>query len=100
MISIILAAGRGTRMSPLTDDTPKSLLPFKGETVLTRLIGQIDRRTKDRIIVVVGHEKGRIIDAVNSENEDRGELCVAYLAELTLGSVRTNKAILTSLISP
>jgi choline kinase len=78
MISIILAAGRGTRMSPLTDDTPKSLLPFKGETVLTRLIGQIDRRTKDRIIVVVGHEKDRIIDAVNSANEDRVEFIINY----------------------
>ena len=78
MISIILAAGRGTRMSPLTDDTPKSLLPFKSETLLTRLIRQIDRRTKDRIIVVVGHEKDRIIDAVNSANEDRVEFIINY----------------------
>ncbi len=37
---LILAAGRGTRLKPYTDDTPKSLLPLGNTNILRRLLEQ------------------------------------------------------------
>ncbi len=41
MRAMILAAGRGARMRPLTDTCPKPLLPVHGEPMLVRLIKQL-----------------------------------------------------------
>lgn len=42
--AMILAAGFGTRLKPLTETTPKALIPYKGkpmiENVLSKLIGE------------------------------------------------------------
>lgn len=37
MIAIVLAAGYGTRLYPLTENTPKALLPVGKETILSHL---------------------------------------------------------------
>lgn len=63
---IILAAGQGTRMSPLTDHTPKSLLPIGDSTILIRLIKQILKRNTGQTTVVVGHEKERITQNIEA----------------------------------
>lgn len=39
--AIILAGGRGTRLSPLTDETPKPLMPFLGKSLLERIIEKL-----------------------------------------------------------
>lgn len=42
MKAIILAAGYATRMYPLTENTPKPLLPFRGSTVIDHIIAQVN----------------------------------------------------------
>jgi len=59
MRAIILAAGMGTRLRPLTNDTPKSLVKVAGEPMAERQIRFLKEKGIDDIIVVTGylHEK-------------------------------------------
>lgn len=59
MRAIILAAGMGTRLRPLTLTTPKSLIKVSGEPLLERQIKFLQEKSINEIIVVTGylHEK-------------------------------------------
>ena len=41
MKAIIMAAGYATRMYPLTENTPKPLLPVNGKPIITHIIGKV-----------------------------------------------------------
>jgi len=66
MSVIVLAAGQGTRMGSLTNDIPKSLLPFGDNNVLVRLIRQILDFYEGDVIVVVGYMKEQVINTLHS----------------------------------
>lgn len=59
MRAILLAAGMGTRLRPLTNDTPKSLVKVAGEPMAERQIRFLKEKGINEIIVVTGylHEK-------------------------------------------
>lgn len=52
---MILAAGRGERMRPLSDRVPKPLLPVAGKPLIARLIDQLARCGIADIVVNVSH---------------------------------------------
>lgn len=55
--AVILAAGKGTRLSPLTDDKPKALLEIGGVPIIERVIGMLEAsEVVDRIIIVIRPE--------------------------------------------
>jgi choline kinase len=64
MKAIILAAGEGKRLQPLTKEKPKCLLKHKDETILERLINQIKRQGIEKIIVIVGYLKEKVIEKI------------------------------------
>ncbi len=54
--ALLLAAGTGSRLSPLTDMTPKCLVHVNEFTILERLIRSLQEYDFKRLVVVVGHQ--------------------------------------------
>lgn len=55
MRAILLAAGMGTRLRPLTLDTPKSLIEVNGKPLLERQVEYLKEKGVEEIIVVTGY---------------------------------------------
>ncbi len=63
MKAVILAAGRGKRMMPLTTDTPKPLLKVAGKTLLDHTIGLLPTEVTE-IVVVVNYLGEQIVEYI------------------------------------
>ncbi|UCH15597.1 MAG: nucleotidyltransferase family protein [Bacteroidales bacterium] len=62
MKAMILAAGEGTRLKPLTNNIPKALLEIKGKPLLEHTINYLKHFGVDEIIINVHHFAEQIID--------------------------------------
>jgi hypothetical protein len=69
--ALLLAAGVGARLAPLTHALPKCLVPVSGMPILGRLVRALDSHEIDRLVIVAGY---------------RAEMIRAYLGE-TFGGV-------------
>lgn len=58
----ILAAGEGTRLRPLTLETPKALLPIGGRPLIAHTINWLQRHSVSRIMVNLHHRGDMIRD--------------------------------------
>jgi glucose-1-phosphate thymidylyltransferase len=58
--AVIPAAGRGTRLRPLTDDRPKPLVEVAGEPLLAHALRALEPLAPGRVVVVTGHLGERI----------------------------------------
>lgn len=56
MKSVILAAGKGERLDPLTQTRPKSFMPILGSTVIERIISFLENSSIKDILVVIPNE--------------------------------------------
>lgn len=55
MKAMILAAGKGTRVRPLTNEMPKPMIPIIGKPVMEYLIEELERHGFDEIMINVSH---------------------------------------------
>ncbi|GGL59551.1 bifunctional sugar-1-phosphate nucleotidylyltransferase/acetyltransferase [Halocalculus aciditolerans] len=63
MKAVVMAAGEGTRMGPLTKTRPKPLLPVAGTTLLENVMDQcVD--AVDGFVLVVGHQSEMVEERV------------------------------------
>ncbi len=67
MHAVVLAAGQGTRLRPLTNDKPKGMVEVAGEPLLTHCFDQVIELGADELLVVVGYKKEAIIDYYGDE---------------------------------
>jgi NDP-sugar pyrophosphorylase family protein len=65
---MILAAGLGTRLRPLTDHTPKALLEWEGKPLLEHVILRLKSAGFTSIIINVHHHAGKIMDFVKQRD--------------------------------
>lgn len=65
MIAVILAAGTGTRLMPLTRDIPKPLLEIDNVSLLERMIINCIYNEIEEFIIVVGHKKQKVLEKIN-----------------------------------
>jgi len=56
----LLAAGTGSRLAPLTDKTPKCLVPVNEISILKRLVDSLRLHNFKRLVIVVGHQADSI----------------------------------------
>lgn len=59
---MILAAGKGTRVRPLTNEMPKPMIPIIGKPVMEYLIEELARHGFDEIMINVSHLPEKIED--------------------------------------
>ncbi|MBW3660574.1 MAG: NTP transferase domain-containing protein [Gemmatimonadetes bacterium] len=82
---MILAAGLGTRLAPITDTIPKALVEVGGVPMLERIARRLVAAGADRLIVNVHHHVDRIETFL--ENADLGvEVAISREPERPLGT--------------
>lgn len=77
-VAVILAAGVGSRLRPLTDDRPKALVPVCGKTILERAVSALEDHGIRRLVIATGYRDDAIhramagarIEVLYRKNED------------------------------
>lgn len=99
MIAIILAAGKGKRLMPLTRGVPKALLKINGKTILENIIEKCVNNYIKEFVITVGHKKEMIASECNMlrskydlnihlvENEKYFETNTGYSLHLALKQI-------------
>lgn len=67
--AMILSAGRGERMQPLTDTTPKALLEVAGEPLIVRHLRALREAEIKDVVINLSHLGGQIRDALGDGEE-------------------------------
>lgn len=68
MKALIFAAGLGNRLKPLTDTTPKALLPVNGKPMLEHVITNLIAAGFDQITINIHHLGQQIVDFLKENN--------------------------------
>ena len=66
MQAVILAAGMGKRLKNLTQNNTNCMIRVNGETLIQRMLGQLDELRLSRIVIVIGYEGAKLIDYINT----------------------------------
>lgn len=66
--AIIMAAGLGNRMKPVTLDTPKPLIKVNGKRMIDTIIDALHKNDINEIYVVVGYKKEQFYEWVEGHN--------------------------------
>lgn len=65
---VIMAGGKGERLMPLTQDTPKPLLSIKDKPIIQYIIEGFLKHGFEDIIVSIGYKSEKLIEYFNNDN--------------------------------
>ncbi len=74
--ALLLAAGTGSRLFPLTKSSPKCLTLVNETSILERLVENIKKQGFKRLVIVTGYKKECIMDFLGSKS---GDLNIEYI---------------------
>jgi NDP-sugar pyrophosphorylase family protein len=77
MRAMILAAGLGTRLLPLTEKTPKALVPFRGMPLVERVIKNLAEAGIEHIMVNVHHFSAQVVEFLDSLEVDGASIHIS-----------------------
>jgi MurNAc alpha-1-phosphate uridylyltransferase len=69
MIAMLLAAGRGERLRPLTDTIPKALVEVHGVSLLERHLGALKSAGVETVVINLGWHGEQIVERIGSGAE-------------------------------
>lgn len=78
MKAMILCAGLGTRLRPITDEIPKPLVPFFGEPAVSRVFRSLGAAGITESVVNLHHLPQKVVHSLGSENHG---VAIAYSME-------------------
>ncbi|MCJ7695712.1 MAG: sugar phosphate nucleotidyltransferase, partial [Anaerolineaceae bacterium] len=67
--ALIMAAGRGNRMRPLTDTLPKPMAPFNGDTLIGNSLTKL-HQCVSKVHVTVGYKKAMLSEYLMTKGVD------------------------------
>ena len=96
MKALILAAGLGSRLAPITNTCPKSLVPVNGQPILMKQIENLLENGVEDITIISGYKaevlESRVLEKYpslriirNDEYESTNNMYSAYLAREAMG---------------
>jgi len=80
--AVLLAAGRGKRQRPFTDELPKPLLPVNGRATLDYILRAVSKSGIERVCIVTNHLEKRIFGFVGDGSKWNLEVTFAHQNEL------------------
>lgn len=95
MQAVILAAGRGTRMGHLTQETPKPLLEVDGKTLIEHKLDELPEDVEE-VIIIVGYLGSKIQERIGGSYRDMRILYeVQDKLDGTMGALTCAKGLLS-----
>lgn len=100
--AIILAAGEGTRLRPLTSTRPKPMLPVAGKPILEWNMLALSKAGIKKAVIVVGYKKEKIINHFGKKHngiqieyiEQKEQLGTGHAASMAEGLVKDSFIIM------
>lgn len=80
--AILLAAGRGKRQRPYTDEVPKPLLPVRGRPTLDYVLTAATRAGIERVCIVTHHLEEKIFEYVGDGSAWKLKVSFAHQIQL------------------
>lgn len=66
MQAVILAAGMGSRLKKITENQTKCMVEVNGQSIIERLLLQLDKKNLNRIVIVVGYRADDLKNEIES----------------------------------
>ncbi|MFW5956577.1 MAG: bifunctional sugar-1-phosphate nucleotidylyltransferase/acetyltransferase [Halorhabdus sp.] len=83
--AVVLAAGEGTRLRPLTRHRPKPMLPAANRPILEHVLDALVETGVEELVLVVGYERDRVQNHVGPTYRDRPVTYVHQQKQLGTG---------------